>query len=398
MYSGRAILIGAAALLVLHAAAQAAAARAPRAKFTIVQQFNARTEGNQPTAGLSIDSAGTLYGATELGGRPEDFGTLFAIPTGGKEQVLYLFGANLVEPNTTPALDSAGNLYGTALFDTTGTGDEWGGVYKVDSAGNETVLYDFTGKQDGGTSNSNLLIDGAGNLYGTTEQGGNLGQQCDFAGCGVIYRIDASGTYTVLHTFAWSDGDQPEAGLIMDAKGNLYGTTAFGGASGSGTVFRLDPKGDLTVLYNFTGYGDGDEPWAGVVLDAQGNLYGTTQYGGGSCNYPGCGVVFKVTPKGKETVLHSFGPRADGYAPVAGLTVSANGTLYGTTQFGGKNNDGVVFSLRADGSLYRLVHQFSDKRDGSQPSAGLAVNAEGDLFGTAQYGGHGSGTVFEIQP
>jgi len=142
--------------------------------FTIVEDFNARKQGNQPTAGLAIDSAGTLYGATELGGGPEDFGALFAIPAGGTEKVLYAFGPNLVEPNTTPAFDSAGNLYGTALYDASGTGDEWGGIYKVDNAGNETVLYDFTGKSDGGTSNSNLLIDGSGNLYGTTAYGGNL--------------------------------------------------------------------------------------------------------------------------------------------------------------------------------------------------------------------------------
>jgi uncharacterized repeat protein (TIGR03803 family) len=184
----------------------------------------------------------------------------------------------------------------------------------------------------------------------------------------------------------------------MDSQGNLYGTTAFGGASGSGTVFRLDTKGKLTDLYSFTGYSDGNEPWAGVILDSQDNLYGTTQYGGASCNYPGCGVVFKLTPKGKETVLHSFGFTGDGFAPVAGVTPDANGILFGTTQYGGKSNNGVVFSIHADGSGYRLVHQFAGKRDGSQPSAGLTATAAGDLFGTAQYGGRGSGTLFEVQP
>jgi len=148
-------------------------------------------------------------------------------------------------------------------------------------------------------------------------------------------------TYSVLYGFTGPGGTFPYAGLIFDAKGNLYGTTYAGGASDNGVVFKLSSKGEETVLYSFTGGADGSGPYAGLIFDAKGNLYGTTWAGGAS----GAGVVFKLSSKGKETVLHSFTGGADGKYPASDLIFDANGNLYGTTYAGGGSGAGVVFKL-----------------------------------------------------
>jgi uncharacterized repeat protein (TIGR03803 family) len=184
-----------------------------------------------------------------------------------------------------------------------------------------------------------LIRDSAGNLYGTTHQGGAFQ-------LGTVFKIDLAGVETVLYSFAGgTDGGEPEAGLIQDAAGNLYGTTHYGGggscSDGCGTVFKLDPAGVETVLYMFTGNPDGGSPLSNLVEDAAGNLYGTTLYGGSS----GKGIVFEVdTATGAETVLHSFRGR-DGAAPQAGLVRDAKGNLYGTTPEGGGNGFGAIFRL-----------------------------------------------------
>jgi uncharacterized repeat protein (TIGR03803 family) len=164
-------------------------------------------------------------------------------------------------------------------------------VFKLDSSGNETVLYAFSGGADGGVPQADVIRDAAGNLYGTTGFGGNTSSSCLFgsAGCGVVFKLDPSGNETVLYAFSGMDGASPTAGLIQDAAGNLYGTTPFGGntssttcidAGGCGVVFKLDPSGKETVLYTFTGGADGFNPTAGLVRDAAGNLYGTAPGGG----------------------------------------------------------------------------------------------------------------------
>lgn len=165
---------------------------------------------------------------------------------------------------------------------------------------------------------SDLAIDAAGNLYGTASEGGFFGGKCApiQVGCGVIFKISPKGEYKVLHAFRWVDGASPYAGVTLDAQGNLYGTTGFGGSSGWGTVYKFDASSrKVTVLYNFTKGVDGAIPHAAVLLDAQGNIYGTTQYGGFSGNRicdNGCGLVFKVSPGGEETVLHAFTSVPDG--------------------------------------------------------------------------------------
>ena len=194
-----------------------------------------------------------------------------------------------------------------------------------------------------------MIGDGAGNLYGATAAGGDLN-------LGTVFKLDKTGKETVLHTFTGgADGAQPAAGVIRDKAGNLYGTTAFGGTcphfDGCGTVFKLDKTGKETVLYTFMDGGDGGFPEAGLVRDAAGNLYGTTSFGGiFTCSY-GCGTVFKVDTAGKETALYTFTSGADGAQPYAGVILGAAGHLYGTTEYGGDISGacsagcGVVFMI-----------------------------------------------------
>jgi uncharacterized repeat protein (TIGR03803 family) len=199
------------------------------------------------------------------------------------------------------------------------------------------VLYNFTGGADGGYPFTGVIRDSAGNLYGTAELGGT-------SGAGVVYKVDTAGQETVLYSFTGgTDGGYPEyAGVIRDAAGNLYGTTNSGGTSGSGVVYKVDTKGQQTVLHSFTGSADGSQPEAGVVRDSVGNLYGTTTSGGAS----GAGVVYKVDTAGQETVLYSFTGGTDGARPWTGLIRDSSGDLYGTTSSGGTKNSGVVFEVK----------------------------------------------------
>jgi uncharacterized repeat protein (TIGR03803 family) len=215
-------------------------------------------------------------------------------------------------------------------------------VFKLDTAGRQTVLHSFAGAPDGQFPNTKLVRDAAGNLYGTTELGGD--PKCNFTnGCGTVFKLDATGTETVLHSFTARplDGAFPEGGLVRDAAGNLYGTTYFGGASDFGTVFKLDNAGMETVLYSFTGgTTDGAYPLAGLLQGATGNLYGTTNLGGAS----NLGTVFRVTTSGTETMLHSL-KGGEGKNPRAGLARDTASNLYGTTSSGGPFNKGTVFKL-----------------------------------------------------
>jgi uncharacterized repeat protein (TIGR03803 family) len=192
-----------------------------------------------------------------------------------------------------------------------------------------------------------LVRDTRGNFYGTTYYGG--GYVCEFAGCGTVFEITREGEEKVLYSFQGADGSHPAASLVLGTQGNLFGTTEYGGAFGYGTVFELSPFGVETVLHHFTGGADGGFPQASLVRDRQGNLYGTTYLGGsttGVCVSVGCGVVFKITPSGEEDVLYNFaGYPNDGSNPVAGLVLDALGNLYGTTVTGGESASGVVFKI-----------------------------------------------------
>ena len=222
----------------------------------------------------------------------------------GSETILYSFTGQADGGNPSASLvrDENGNLYGTTFF---GGSSNVGVVFKLDTAGHETPLYTFTGGTDGGYPNNDLVRDDAGNLYGTTSQGGVSG--CG-PGCGVVFEVGPTGNETVLYSFTGgADGRTPYAGVVRDEHGNLYGTTFFGGdlnvcgGVGCGTVYKLGRNGRETVLYTFTGQADGGNPYGGVLRDGQGNLYGTTGYGGNLrsqnpwCGGIGCGVVFKIS-------------------------------------------------------------------------------------------------------
>jgi uncharacterized repeat protein (TIGR03803 family) len=299
-------------------------------------------------------------------------------------------------------------------------------------AGAPVTIYRFTGGADGYGPMGALVSDAAGNLYGTGIQGGQSNR-------GVVFQLkpptSPSGSWTevVLHSFAaGSDGSFPQAGMIFDAVGNLYGTTAYGGngpdcstsgLGGCGTVFKFSPPSagqsawTETVLYRFSGGADGYSPLGPLVLDATGNLYGTTVGGGDlrACRY-GCGVAFELSPSPSgawtETVLHTFNGRADGWGPANGLTFDRSGNLYGTTKYGGlkPNCCGTVFELSPPASptdpwLETVLHSFAATADGRLPTAGVVFDPFGNLYGATQEGDGtgrsctgGCGGVFELSP
>jgi len=293
-------------------------------------------------------------------------------------KVLYSFAGSPTDgsiPSAGLLMGDSGDLYGTTMWGGKYSACPPGGVgcgtvFKLDTNGVETVLHNFAGP-DGANPVANLIMDANGDLYGTTGAGGIL-QYCktlNYAGCGVVFKL--SGTKeTVLHRFtAGADGAQPVAGVIMDASGALYGTAYEDGPIGPGVVFKLVGK-KLTVLHAFSGGEDGGFPTGGLLLGAGGVLYGTASSGGDSnCDGYTCGVAFKLAGK-KETVLHAFQGSPDGEEPSAALTADAAGNLYSTTYYGGGDyNCGTVFELTA-GDKERVLYRFDDAPDGSAPFAG----------------------------
>lgn len=304
--------------------------------------------------------------------------------------------------------DAEGNLYGTTYAGGIYRDGGYGTVFKVDPGGTEAVLHRFTGGKDGiYPAFGSLLLDSGRNLYGTTSYGGAYDN-------GIVFRIDPTGKETVLYAFSGkTDGGVPYSGLISDAAGNLYGTTTMGGdlncindddQPGCGTVFRIDKRGKETVLYSFTGTGgDGEAPWAALTRDGRGNLYGTTMMGGDlSCTnpdgYPGCGTIFRLDSAGHETVLHTF-VASDGSNPEGGpLTMDVAGNLYGTAFFNGPNNTGTIYKVDAAGN-YSVLYAFPDAANGEGPNGELLIGDGGNLFGVTCCGGTNDfGVLFELLP
>jgi uncharacterized repeat protein (TIGR03803 family) len=345
----------------------------------------------------------------------------------GAYKILHLFTV-AKNPVGNLVFDAAGNLYGTTAA---GGAHGYGAVFKLTPNPGRTwkvsILHAFRGSPDGATPQAGLTFDTAGNLYGTTAAGGTSSAAlCAPYGCGVVFKLavnpDGTWTESVLHSFKDSpDGATPAAGLVFGAGATLYGTTFYGGLMGSetgvfggGVVFKLTPNPDGTwtesVVYSFEGQPDGANPAGGLVLDATGDLYGTTVGGGSFCS-GGCGTVFKLAlnPDGiwTESVLHNFRLGAGGYNPLAGL-ILAGGNLYGTTQYGGPTpcttefqSCGVVFRLapNPDGTWTESVlHSFRGSPDGAIPQAGLMMDPAGNLYGTTFYGGVGGGVVFKLKP
>ena len=371
-------------------------------------------DGGYCAAGLILDAAGNLYGTTQYGGS-DDRGVVFKLTPGvdgsWTERVLHSFGTDGAEPVAGLIFDAAGNLYGTTEV----SGKVGGGVVfkltpKADGTWTESVLHNFgVSHKDGTNPAAGLIFDADRNLYGTTLNGGA-------AEFGTVFRLtrDADGSWKekVLYSFAGGikDGGGPEAGLIFDTTGNLYGTTNAGGANNEGTVFKLMPQADGSwkekVLYSFIGgIKDGGGPSAGLIFDTAGNLFGTTAGGGAY----GRGVVFQLTPNSngswKEKLLHQFTAGKDGGYPNAGLIFDHAGNLYGTTTYGGPNDCagscGVVFRLAPrskSGWRETVLHTFSG-RPGANPVAGVIFDAAGNLYGTTHGDTYNTfGSVFEITP
>ena len=384
--------------------------------YRVVYTFAGGTDGIAPQGGLVTDGKGNLYGTTASGGVfsgcrwQYGCGTVFVLSLSGQEKVLHRFNGSSGggHPFAGLLLGSDGNLFGTT---SSGTGLSSGGnIFKTDpTTGRTTVVYGFPGGKDGGFVLSDLIEDSSGDLYGTTNSGGNRTSPfCQASGCGVVFKIDKNGHENVMHSFKGPpDGFWPWAGLVADADGNLYGTTAAGGASSCncGTVFKIDRSGKETILHSFAGYpNDGGGPIAGVIRDAEGNLYGTTISGGSSIDF---GMVYRLDAKGKLTVLRAFaGP--DGANPIASLVRDSAGYLYGITSAGGDlscnswgDGCGVVFRLDPAGN-YSLLHTFRGLSDGGYPRSSLLLDSSGKLYGSAGGGiqsqGVGSGVVFEITP
>jgi len=263
-------------------------------------------------------------------------------------------------------------------------------------AGTLTVVHNFTGGSDGGSPVDGLMMNAKGTLFGTTSAGGT-------AALGAVFQMSGRGTQKVLHSFqGGADGATPNGGVIEDAKGTLFGTTTAGGAAGAGTVYSLRGQTE-TVLYSFAGgTSDGMAPQAGLVQDASGNLYGTTTAGGAAGN----GTVFElIAPKSRkgawaEKVLYSFGTGTDGAAPVGRVVLDTAGNLYGTTSLGGASGYGTVFQLKPGATWTEtILHSFQNTDDGNTPYAGLVADASGNFYGAATAGGNnGGGTIFELSP
>jgi uncharacterized repeat protein (TIGR03803 family) len=349
--------------------------------FTTLYSFSGSTDGAYPFAGLIQDEMGNLYGVAAVGGDlscqlgGNGCGVVFKIDTAGKETVLHSFsGKDGADPYGGLVRGKEGNLYGTTEYGGDFHCDKYQGAgcgvaFKIDTTGKETVLHVFRGgRSDGCEPSQNLIMDETGNLYGTTPG-------CGASNAGTVFKLTKNGKETLLHNFAGPDGAEP-SGMLRDTSGNFYGLTEVGGTSGRGVLYKLTKGGTLTVLYNFVGDADGDNPVA-LTMDKLGNFYGTTNQGGSFG-----GTAWKVSKKHTETILHDFdGGFSDGCFPQGGVVRDSNGNLYGNTFQCGSSNDGIIWKVSRDGTE-TVLHNFSSP-DGANPSGSLLRDANGGLYGTS---------------
>jgi uncharacterized repeat protein (TIGR03803 family) len=400
--------------------------------FNVLHTFTGGADGDHPTGQLTIDAAGNLYGTTEGNEGSHCYsgicGTVFELSNQGQDWLLttlHVFrGVNDGSlPIAGVVFGPDGSLYGTTFSGGGGCGggveDDCGAVYKVTPPASapgggswtESIVYAFLGNGiDGTNPEAPVAFDRAGKMYGTTCCGGTYDG-------GIVFQLTPSGdgwTESILHNFAngsgppW-DGGVPYSGVLIGESGNLYGTTPFGGHGGSGVIYRLTQSGSgwlETILYTLRGGVDGGLPWAGLISDAAGNLYGTT-----CCDGLGRGgTVYMLSPSGGNGtwtfhLLHTF-MENDCYSPYdSGLVLDTAGNLYGTTEAGINGGGGCVFKLAPSngGWTYTVLHNFTGS-DGTYPVPGLVLDANGNLYGTTfegggtGCGGSGCGVVFEVTP
>ena len=394
-------LAAALAALMLTACGGGAGSGTSGPGYRVLHAFGSGTSPQAPMAGVIEGSDGMLYGVTQEG-RNKGYGAVYSVdPASGQLAVLVSFGVNGTEqkPSETLVGDAAGNLYGTTQE---GGQGGLGTVFEVDARTHvETVLHAFTGgAKDGATPSSPLLIDAHGNLIGTTSYGGP-------DDVGTVFEISPQHTETVLYAFGQQGAGGPRypmGTLALDSSGTLYGSSRRGGSANLGTVYAFTPgtgtaPGTVTVLHNFAGGADGAEPWGGVVFDAaHTTLYGTTTAGGPADQ----GTVFACPVDGSGArVLYAFkaSGSGDGVFPVGSLAIDSAGMLYGTTDAGGTDDLGTVFSLDPASGTETVLHSFTGQAegDGHRPRGDLLINAAGQLVGTTIIGGaDGNGTVFTL--
>jgi uncharacterized repeat protein (TIGR03803 family) len=333
----------------------------PNGNETTLHTFVGGKDGSSPSSGVVRDPAGNLYGTTINGGKGAgSLGVVYKLEPTGKETILHYFPKTPrdgIAPDGV-VLDSEGNLYGTTIEGPgSGCGFGCGIIFKLNPAGKETITTRFN--EPGYWEAGYLVRDAAGNEYGVVGIGGGTG--CGGIGCGAVFKVDTEGKVFIVYAFkGGSDGLEPNGPVVIDKAGNLYGITWEGGntvacpPSGCGTIYKIDTTGKETVLHKFS-LRDGFLPYGNLVLDSKGNLYGTTAAGGANCLPGGCGTVYKLSKTGKETVLYSFKGKTDGDQPFAGLVQDKAGNLYGTTISGGYTGGnglcfpsgcGVVFKLK----------------------------------------------------
>jgi len=432
MQPGKFILELSSRLVVLGVLAVAGATLASSQTDNVLYRFKGSTDNGIPRAGLVADKSGNLYGTTS--GFQIGCGTVFelikpvSVGSPWTEDVIYTFNC---ESEATPydgvIMDSAGNLYGTTFDNSNGSVFELSPPAAPGDPWTEAELHSFTGTNgDGAGSVASLIMDSAGNLYGTTENGGTRTGQCASSdGCGVVFELSppaSSGgawTETIVRAFDGPDGQVPAAGVVFDGK-SLFGTTFYGGTNGVGVIFRLlppavqGPPWNETVLYNFTSVDDGGYPAANLVVH-NGNLYGTAAGGpefiadsNGTCQ---CGALFELSPPSApggawtESTLHLFTGGSDGGAPYAGVVFDPSGNLYLTTDTGGTSNEGTVAEFtppsEAGGAWTEtILANFEGGNDGSYPAGGLIFGPSNELYSTTSFGGAkcNCGTVFRVKP